>query len=339
MSNINPYIVKSNINKNNAGKDKESDARMKRGQINSEDLNPFKYFSYKKLVVMLSDDNSQNRTIAAILLNKGTNVSIKNIKNIHEQKYVINELSNSFKKEKALYCRIAMQDSLASFDELAVPYLIQLLGKIGNNQEKELPKKYFNKKSFPLPRDLAARALTNVGKPAITYLMDVLKDNVENFDDNNSNINYDDFVKEQAIDAIGAIAYKFNDHRAINSLKNLFNIVRSNSNSSDSKIGNSNNKYYNNKNDIMMIWKIVRSLSGFKNDVNALNLVIDILNSYSEYYEIQWESVRSIGGIGIVNEDVKNTLNSIKTKLKNNSDDYGNSQVELSLKVALNSMY
>lgn len=67
---------------------------------------------------MLSDKDSQKRTIAATLLNKKSLYS-NNINNSNDsdKEYFIISLAKSFKKEKSLYSRIAMSESLASYGE------------------------------------------------------------------------------------------------------------------------------------------------------------------------------------------------------------------------------
>lgn len=201
-----------------------------------------------------------------------------------------------------------MSESLASYGEDDVPCIIQLLGEIGNNQEKELPKKYFNKKSFPLPRDLAARTLVKIGETATPFLIEILNDN--NFISNN-------FKKEQALDAIGSIAYKYNDHRAFDSINNLFiNIISS----------DDNNEFTN-----ILIWKIVRSLSGFKTNEKALNLLIAIMESFNNINYIQWEAIRSIGQIGIVNERIKHILGNFEKNVPDNIDNIKDSDFQLRL--------
>jgi len=322
------------MNKNNNLDDKKLKARKLRGQINSEDLKEFKGLKFNDLINVLSDKDPQKRTIAGTLLNEGI------VESDNDKKYIIATLSKSLKGEKALYSRIAIMQSLASYGELAVPYLIELLGVIGNNQEKELPKKYFNKKSFPLPRDLAARTLSYMGNVAIPYLIEVLNDNISNSNNasnsnNNSNFNSNNasnfnndisthFKKEQALDAIGAIVYKYDDHRAYDSINNLFIKTVSSGN-----IYEESNK--------ILIWKIVRSLSGFYYNEYALNLVIDILKRFDNVNEIQWEAIRSIGQIGIVNDEVKLIFEDFDNSVCNGSSNV-NSQIKLALKVSKNSL-
>lgn len=253
--------------------------QKRRGKINNEDLNSFLSYSSEKLISMLEDIDAQKRTIAVKLLAN---------KNNSEH---IDILIKMFQNEKALYTRIAISESLIKYGKYSIPYLIEILGKIGNNQEKELPKKHFNKKSFPLPRDLAGRTLVKIGKLAIPFLIEVLED---------ENGKYNNFIKEQAIDAIGAIAYKYDDHRSLNSLIELS---------------------YKQKDNVMIQWKIIRALSGYKNNINALNQVIAILDNYyfvgkdevcRNVVEIQWEAIRSINYIGIRNKKTEEIIDSFK---------------------------
>lgn len=277
---------------------KKLEGKKRRGKISEKDLTPFFNLSSEELISMLNNNDSQKRTIAAKLLGR------------KDDPKIVKALIKQFTTEKALYVRIAISETLVSYKENSIPFLISLLGKIGNNQEKDLPKKYFNKKSFPLPRDLSGRTLAKIGKIATPYLMDVLDDD-EEF--------YDNLSKEQAIDAIGAIAHKYNDNRALNSLICL------------------SEKHGNNK---IIQWKIIRALSGFKNNENALKVAISILykyysikrNSYCENtVEIQWEAIRSIGQIGIMNEEVNEILNSFERNQ--------NPQIQSALKITKEVLY
>ena len=85
---------------------------------------------------------------------------------------------------------MAISEALSQIGVPAISPLLDLLGEIGKNQETELPQKYFNKKSYPLVRDLAARTLVKIGKPATPYLIEVIE-------------NGTDYKAQQAIDAIG----------------------------------------------------------------------------------------------------------------------------------------
>jgi HEAT repeat protein len=248
--------------------EKKTKERERRGQISPEELNLFTEFSTRQLIGMLKEDNTKKRTIAAIIL--GDRRDERGIK----------PLCTSLKNEKALYSRIAMSEALGKMGEKAVPPLIELLGQIGKNQEDRLPQKYFNKKSYPLARDMAARTLIKIGSPANTHLIQTVEEK-------------DGFKTQQAIDALGGIAAKTDDKIAlpvfIDSIK----------------------RYSNNK---ITLWKIVRALSGFKYSKEAMDPLIKILKDESEP-AICWEAVRSLGRIGICTDEVKDVL----TGLKDNS--------------------
>ncbi|MBI5680427.1 MAG: HEAT repeat domain-containing protein [Methanobacterium sp.] len=249
--------------------DKKKLNRERRGQILPEELDAYVKFQTEHLIEMLSTDNPQKRTIAATILgNRGDENAIL-------------PLCTSLKKEKALYSRIAMSETLSKIGEPAVPYLINLLGEIGNNQEKELPKKYFNKKSFPLARDMAARTLVNIGNPATPYLIKTLE--IEN-----------NFKVQQAIDALGGIAAKTGDQRALIPLIKF--------------IEKMNGQDHHNQ---ITYWKIVRALSGFNNCKCASETLVKVLMD-DQTPPIIWEAIRSLGQIGIVSSKINELLSNFK---------------------------
>lgn len=242
-----------------ATEDKRKQAQRKRGQISSEELGAYVEFEAEHLIEMLNNDNPQERTIAATILG-----------NRRDEKGIL-PLCDSLKKEKALYSRIAMSEALGKMGKTAVPPLIKLLGQIGNNQEKELPEKYFKKKSFPLARDMAARTIVKIGKPATPYLIEVME-------------KQDDYISQQAVDALGGIAAKTCDKSALPVLINGLD---------------SNNE--------ITLWKIIRSLSGFKHSFEALPPLLNILEKDYDA-AIIWESARTLGQIGINRQDVVDAL-------------------------------
>ncbi len=258
--------------------DKKKMDREKRGQISSEELEAYVEFGAEHLIEMLETENPKKRTIAATILG-----------NKRDEKGIL-PLCASLKKEKTLYSRIAMSEALGKMGGSAVPPLIKLLGQIGNNQETELPEKYFNKKSFPLARDMAARTIIKIGKQATPYLIEVVE-------------KQDDYTLQQAVDALGGIAAKTGDKSALHVLINGLETH------SDNEI---------------TFWKIVRSLSGFKHSTEALIPLLNILeNDYDP--AIIWESARTLGQIGINRPDVtlalckleKNNHPEIKKAAKN----------------------
>lgn len=245
--------------------------REKRGEISEKYLSQFTELSDEVIIQMLSDEDPQKRTAAAKILGKTRN-SIN-----------ATSLCRAMKDEKAIYSRIAMSESLGEMGVIAVPDLIELLGIIGNNQEKELPSKYFKKKSFPLQRDLAARTLVKIGRPALPYLIHTLS-NTE-----------DVFVKEQAVDAVGGITYKTNVQSAADA---VIQTTQEHTNNPDNRV---------------LFWKCIRALSGFQKNRKVFNVLIKILGHNNEP-PIKWETMRSLGKIGITNNQLRIILENFETK-------------------------
>ncbi|WP_321423459.1 HEAT repeat domain-containing protein [uncultured Methanobacterium sp.] len=245
--------------------------REKRGQISPNDTVPYADFSTEDLIGMLNAENPQERTISAVLLGN------------RNDKLVINPLCTALKNERSLYSRIAISEALSQIGEPAAPCLIQFLGEIGKNQEKELPLKYFKKKSFPLVRDMAARTLVKIGEPATPYLIEVLETGNE-------------FKVQQAIDALGAISAKTGDKRALKSLITLMGQVE-NVSAVESDM------------DQVTLWKITRALSGFQNSKEVTYPLIAILKSDYEP-PIIWEALRSLGQIQITTPEVLSLVES-----------------------------
>jgi HEAT repeat protein len=249
---------------------KKKIGRKKRGEISKADLEPYIDFSTAKLIEILESSEAQKRTIAATILGDKSDTG------------AIKSLAHALKTEKALYSRIAISEALGKMGELAVVPVADLLGQIGNNQETELPKKYFNKKSYPLVRDIAARTLVKIGKPATSYLIEILGSEK------------DIFIKQQTIDALGAIAAKTGDYSSLKPIINCFdNIVGINQDTinSDENV------------DKVTLWKIVRSLSAFKNSEAAAKCLLIVLNNYPDP-QLQWESARSLGQIGVSSPEI-----------------------------------
>jgi len=225
--------------------------RQKRGQVSKEEIETFSESSVEELLKLLNSNEPKERTIAAIIIGKSKCVDL------------ILPLCSALQKEKSLYPRIAISEALGKMGETVVASLISLLGQIGNNQERELPTKYFNKKSYPLARDIVARTLIKIGKAAIPGL--IIKIEIS-----------DGFETQQAIDVLGGITNKTNDKRALPIMIGLLD------------------KYSNNR---VTVWKIVRALSGFK----FVEAVAPLIKAYENSLEpsIRWEAIRSIGQIGI----------------------------------------
>jgi hypothetical protein len=143
--------------------------------------------TFKQHLGLLKSRLPFERTIGARLLQRTGNKS--------SVKHLVAALAD----EKMLYTKIEICNSLVSFGKDSILPLIGLLGKIGNNQYREIPAKTFNKNNYPLPRDIAARTLGRIGQTALTELIKCL--------------NSDDMsTLSEAIDAIGFISF-YNDQK------------------------------------------------------------------------------------------------------------------------------
>ena len=138
-------------------------------------------------------------------------------------------LINALKKEKKLYSKIEICNSLVSFGKDAVVPLIHLLGKIGNNQHVDIPETSFKKNSYPLPRDIAARTLIRIGATALPDLVAGLGSN-------------DLSMLSELTDTIGFICFYEPQPYLLEPLKDCF--------------------YRNEQHDVIK-WKIIRAMSAF----------------------------------------------------------------------------
>ncbi len=125
--------------------------RKKRGWVESSELLAFQDHSVAELLVLLSDEQTLLRTIAAHLLPINCETT--------------NFLLAALIVEPALYTRLAITEKLESGDQMTARQMLPLLAEIGNNQHST-PIDPSKKSSFPLPRDLIARSLGRI-QPSI----------------------------------------------------------------------------------------------------------------------------------------------------------------------------
>lgn len=148
----------------------------------------------------------------------------------------VNDLVQALVVEKKLYPKIEICNTLVTLGEVAVKPLIAKLGRIGGNQHRDLPSKSFEKKSYPLPRDIAARTLAHIGVVALPDLLDVLDE--------------DDLLKlSEAIDAIGFICFYSHQPEIYSKLIAC---------------------YKHNSGSDLIRWKLVRAMSGFPESIEFL---------------------------------------------------------------------
>lgn len=216
-----------------------------RGYIENKELIEYVNLSKEELLELMKSEVATKRTISAKLL--------KNFK----EPMVLKTLISRLTVEKKLYTKIAISESVGCFGEEASKELIQYLGKVGNNQHRSLPNKKFNKKNYPLPRDIIARTICKLGKSAINTLRDFLYTG--------------EYIQVlEAIDAIGYISYYEGD---LESEEDIINMI---------------DRY---KEDELMVWKLIRALQSFGSE-RVQNLLKEYCNS--EVKQHRWEAERSL---------------------------------------------
>jgi len=204
-----------------------------RGYFSSRVKSEFAKKTFDELIELLNSKSAVERTVSSRLITK-----TKNPKSIPL-------LCLALEKERKLYTKIEICNSLVSFGKSALPELVKLLGKIGNNQHKHIPKIEFKKNSYPLPRDIIARIIIRIGEDALPLLTENLKSN--------------DRIKiSETIDAIGYICF-YNKQDDI--MLNLIDCY----------------KYYS-ENELIK-WKIIQALSAFTESDKFLNKEYELIKN------------------------------------------------------------
>ncbi|GAB6610336.1 MULTISPECIES: HEAT repeat domain-containing protein [Bacillus] len=231
---------------------KSSDSQLKsRGKITSKDLQQYSNHTQIELFEMLKSKEAFKRTIAVNILSEKYDLTDD----------LIRLFLHTLKQEKKLYTKIELCDALSKGNVQSAKIMVEYLGQIGNNQHIVLPTNGFNKKSYPLPRDIIARTLAHMKEEIIPVLMDVLKTN---------NIP----AIREAIDAIGFICF--------------YNKIHSNTQIIDALILCLGNNF----NDNIIRWKLVRAFESF-NDINVIKTLVEIEQNDSQLV-IRNEAKRSL---------------------------------------------
>jgi HEAT repeat protein len=228
-------------------KNKNLSAKENRGFTTKAENNLFVSKSDIELITLLKSNNPKARTSAAVIL--GQRKSEKSISALCEQ----------LKIEKALYSKIAISEALGKIGKPAINTLINYLGVIGNNQHKTLPKNIFNKWSYPLPRDIAARTICKIGNSILVDLNNILESGAKK-------------QIYEVIDAIGFISFYSENKLSFEVLKKSL-------------------QQYGN--DEVIKWKITRALSAFKNKKSE-TILLGILTT-NKKPSLKWEAIRSLG--------------------------------------------
>lgn len=214
---------------------KSTDAQLKnRGKITNEDIQQYSNHTKIELLELLRGKEAFKRTIAVKIVST---------------KYDLNEdlirlFLHALQHEKKLYTKIALCDALSKGSVRSAKIMIEYLGQIGNNQHTVLPTNGFNKKSYPLPRDIIARTLAHMNANILPVLVDVLKTN---------NI----AAMREVIDAIGVICFYNKVHATTQIVDALIRCLSTH------------------HNDDLIRWKLVRAFGSF-NDINVIKILMEI---------------------------------------------------------------
>ena len=145
---------------------KSSNEQLKnRGYATIEDIDKYVDLNENELLALLKSKEPHKRTVAIKLLSN----------KIQSDNDMINLFCNMLLHENKLYTKIELCNALSKASVESAKIMVNYLGIIGENQYKELPDKKFNKKSYPLPRDIVARTLAHMGVDVLPELIKTLK--------------------------------------------------------------------------------------------------------------------------------------------------------------------
>lgn len=229
----------------------------RRGYIEDMDIEKYSLLKKEEILKMIDSKEAYERTIAIRILANSNNI----------ERLVFNKaLLSRLMKEKSLYTKIEICNVLEKGDQETLIEMFKYLGKIGNNQYRELPKEVSKKKSYPLPRDIIARTIAKMN----SYLLPSI---------------YEEFKQcnlieaRELIDAIGYLCFYNKDQNNLVITEELID-------------------YYE-KTDIDNIirWKIVIALSAFNSEIVVSKLKQIIVNESVDI--IRKEAERSLKLINI----------------------------------------
>lgn len=193
-----------------------------RGYLPAGDEAAYGRDSEESLLSLLESEDPCVRTAAVRLLA------------VRDAQRYLDYFCRTLETEKKLYTKLELCNAIAACGKAAIPPLTALLGKIGENQHKEPANADLKKKSFPLPRDIAARILIRIGPSVLPEMERVLDE---------GNVSQ----QSEAIDAIGHIAWTSGDTRSERTLLDLYASTASD----------------------LIRWKIERALRSFKSEESA----------------------------------------------------------------------
>lgn len=210
-----------------------------RGYLEEGAEKAFEKISFETQIDLLKSGVAAERTMGARLLAKS--------------EFPVSELlMEALAKEKKLYAKMEICNALAARGNESIPFLTAALGRIGVNRHKTIPAKPFGKENYPLPRDICARTLVRIGRPALPALLETLKP------ENRAQAS-------EAIDAIGFICFYDYQSGIFEQLQKIFEIFPHND---------------------LLQWKIVRAMSAFPESKMFLSELLNSAQNQNIHNEI-----------------------------------------------------
>lgn len=173
------------------------EARRKRGYLTLEEAAAFAPASTEEWINLLNAPDACTRTAAAKHLPAKDPACAR-------------ALLQRLQIEKCLYTRLAICESLQQGDVQAARLTADRLGTIGNNQYRQPPARPSAKRSYPLPRDIAARVMGKMEPSVFPVLANILQSG-------------DEVKLSEALDAAGFMAFY---HPVLRTCENAGLVVR-----------------------------------------------------------------------------------------------------------------
>ncbi len=228
------------------------EALRKRGMAGEEDIKLLERLSTEDIFMKINSTVPAERSAAVIILRSRCNM---------EDKEYIFLLLERLKKEKSLYTKIEICNTLEKGNKTVALMMCNYLGSIGSNQHLTIANTVSRKKSFPLQRDIIARSLGRMDKEVFSVLLKQLKI-------------LDRTKISELLDAIGYMAFYNPD------LANPENF------------GHILDTYEKYREDMLIVWKIALCCSGFPMK-ESIELLSHIQCEYS-HPTIKAEAERSL---------------------------------------------
>jgi hypothetical protein len=237
------------VEQRNAAMKSSEENLKRRGRLSDKDYQLISTTIEKNIESYLGSEEAYLRTAA-----------IRYIK-LKKDGSFLPKLYEMLKQESILYTKIELCECLAEFGDRVIESLVPLLGKIGDNQHKEMGNYDLEKKSYPLPRDIVARILIRIGPSTFPYLKRVfLEKNTP--------------ALSEAIDVIGHVTFNHKDY----SMEKLLL-----------------DEYANNK-DRLIEWKLIRAFQSYCSEP-VVQILETAANNKTTDIIIRNEAARSLSRV------------------------------------------